>query len=75
MLTFKLIGLNDGYYHYEIYPEGKTENKGEIIFNPETGDLKKRIEPKSPFNCLGHFLNNLRNEGGDFKTSGIVAWY
>lgn len=32
MLTFKLIGLKNGYYHYEIYPEDKIEDKWGLDF-------------------------------------------
>lgn len=75
MLTFKLIGLENGYYHYEIYPEDKIEDKGILIFNPETKHVKKKIEPKSPFDCIGHFLQNVRDDNGNFKTQGLAAWY
>ena len=33
MVTFKLISIEDGFYHYEIYPEGKKEGMGCLIFN------------------------------------------
>lgn len=52
MLTFKLIGYLNGFYHYEIYPEGKIEDKGWIIFNPNTGETKERVEPKSCFSDI-----------------------
>lgn len=47
MLTFKLISYIDGFYHYEIYPEGKECDKGYIIFNPQTGEIKDVKEPDS----------------------------
>ena len=75
MLTFKLIKIVDGFYHYEIYPEGKIEDKGTLIFNPETKTLKEKILPNSPFDCIGHFLNNIRDENGNYRESGMVAWY
>lgn len=75
MLTFKLIKLEDGYYHYEIYPEGQKENKGWIIFNPKTNSIKEKVEPKSPFDCMVHFFQGLTDEKGNFKESGMVAWY
>lgn len=59
MLTFKLMKLEDGYYHYEIYPEGKEENKGWIIFNPETKKIREKVEPNSPFDCITHFFSRL----------------
>lgn len=75
MLTFKLISYVDGFYHYEIYPEGKIENKGWIIFNPETKSLKEKVKPKSPFDCFSHFFQGLKDGNGKFKKSGMVAWY
>jgi len=75
MLTFKLIEVVDGFYHYEIYPDGKIEDKGVIIFNPETKIVKKRIEPNSPFNCIGHFTQGVIDESGNYKESGMVAWH
>lgn len=75
MLTFKLINYEDGFYHYEIYPEGKEEDKGWIIFNPETNTIKEKVEPNSPFNCIGHFFQGVKDENGNFKKSGMVAWH
>ncbi|WP_261805652.1 hypothetical protein [Lapidilactobacillus luobeiensis] len=75
MLTFKLIEIVDGFYHYEIYPESKVEAKGTFIFNPETKEVKTRIEPNSPFDCLGHFVQGMRDDNGNLKKSGMVAWY
>lgn len=42
MLTFKLIGLKNGYYHYEIYPEDKIEDKGVLILTPKRGFMSKK---------------------------------
>lgn len=75
MLTFKLISFIDGYYHYEIYPDGKEENKGILIFNPETQIIKEKVLPNSPFNCIGHFLQGIKDKDGSFKESGMVAWH
>lgn len=75
MLKFKLISFDDGFYHYEIYPEGDVTKKGWIIFNPETYEVKERVEPESDFNCMAHFFQGVKNKKGKFKESGIVAWY
>ncbi|WP_334330157.1 hypothetical protein [Companilactobacillus sp. HBUAS59699] len=75
MLTFKLIEVQNGFYHYEIYPEGVKKDKGTLIFNPESMEVKERIEPNSPFDCIGHFLNNVEDENGNYKKLGKVAWY
>lgn len=75
MLTFKLISYRNGFYHYEIYPEGRIEDKGYIVFNPDTKELKERQEPNSPFDCIGHFFQGVTDKDGTYKESGIVAWY
>ena len=56
MVKFKLISIKDGFYHYEIYPEGKKEGMGCLIFNPETKEVKKKLEPAGSFDYFGHFL-------------------
>lgn len=74
MLTFKLISFKDGFYHYEIYPEGKVEGKGTIIFNPETEELKKRVETQgSPYD-IAHFFQGVTDKNGNLRESGMVAW-
>lgn len=75
MLTYKLISFVDGFYHYELYPEGRVEDKGWIIFNPKTGQVKEKSNPNSPFDCIGHFLQDVKDEEGRFKKAGTVAWY
>lgn len=75
MLTFKLISVNSGFYHYEIYPEGCESNKGTIIFNPNTKEIKKKIIPKSPFNCISHFFNSVLDENGNYKERGMAVWF
>lgn len=75
MLTFKLISFKDGFYHYEIYPEGDESKKGWIIFNPETGDVKELKEPNSSFDCISHFFQGLDDRNGKMKKSGMVAWF
>lgn len=75
ILTFKLISFIDGFYHYEIYPEGDISKKGWVIFNPETAEVKERVEPDSPFNCMVHFFGGVKDIDGNFKEEGMVAWY
>lgn len=76
MLTFKLISYIDGFYHYEIYPEGRVQDKGWIVFNPDTGTLKEQVKPSSPFSTIMcHFLSGVKDKNGNFKESGMVAWY
>lgn len=75
MLKYKLISFVDGFYHYELYPEGRVEDKGWIIFNPETRQLKEKNKPNSPFDCIGHFLQDVKEKDGSFKKSGTVVWY
>lgn len=75
MLRFKLISVIDGFYHYEIYPEGVEEDKGWIIFNPIRLEVKEKVRPNSPFDCFALFFANLKDENGEFKKEGMAAWY
>ncbi|MDO5036941.1 MAG: hypothetical protein Q4E37_01405 [Tissierellia bacterium] len=75
MLTFKLISFKDGVYHYEIYPEGKEENKGWIKFNPIEKKVIEKKEPKGSFDYIAHFANNVQDENGNYKKEGMAAWY
>lgn len=75
MVDFKLISIRDGYYHYEVYPEGKTDDIGWIIFNPETKDVKEKVFPKAGSKYLCKAVAHLRDENGKLKESGMVAWY
>lgn len=75
MLTFKLISIIDGFYHYEIYPEGDENKKGWVIFNPETKVVKEKVNPKSVFDCIPKFISGMKDKDGNYKKSGMVAWY
>ena len=75
MVEFKLIKIVDDFYHYEIYPEGKTENKGLLVFNPETMEIKTRTNPEGGYDWISKAVNGLTDENGNYKESGMVAWY
>ncbi|MDD7363145.1 MAG: hypothetical protein PUG99_03200 [Firmicutes bacterium] len=75
LVTFKLISIHAGYYYYEIYPEGKTEDKGWIIFNPETKEVKEKHYPAMGKQYLNHAISGLTDKNGNYKKSGMVAWY
>lgn len=74
MLTFKLINIIDGFYHYEIYPEKKIENKQILIFNPQSKEVKKNTFDKFNIKYLMQFLQGFTDVTGNFKKEGIVAW-
>ncbi len=70
MLTFKLISFVDGFYHYEIYPEGKISNKGWFIFNPKAGIAKEKVAPiNGTSDWLGMFLSGIKDKNGNYKKS------
>ena len=75
MVKFKLIKIVDGFYHYEIYPEGKMENKGLLVFNPETKEIRTRTNPEGGYDWISKAVNGLTDENGNYKESGMVAWY
>ena len=74
MLTFKLINIIDGFYHYEIYPEKKIENKQILIFNPQSKEVKENTFDKFNVKYLMQFLQGFTDVTGNFKKEGIVAW-
>lgn len=74
MLTFKLINIIDGFYHYEIYPEKKIENKQILIFNPQSKEVKENTFDKFNIKYLMQFLQGFTDVTGNFKKEGIVAW-
>lgn len=75
MVKFKLIEIVDGFYHYEIYPEGKEEGKGVFIFNPKTREVKKNILPDGGYTYFVHFLSSIKDKDGNYRESGMGAWY
>ena len=74
MLTFKLIDIIDGFYHYEIYPEKKIENKQILIFNPQLKEVKENTFDNFNEKYLMQFLQGFTDATGNFKKEGIVAW-
>ncbi|MCQ9209384.1 hypothetical protein [Granulicatella seriolae] len=78
MVSFKLTSYIDGFYRYEVYPEGKEDYKGFVEFNPETKVLKEWINPPEPFDrdkWISMALNGLRDKDGNYRETGYVAWY
>ncbi len=74
MLTFKLISIIDGFYHYEIYPEKNIKKKQTLIFNPKSKEVKINTFDNSNIKYLMQFLQGFTDVSGDFKKEGIVAW-
>lgn len=75
MVTFKLISYINGFCHYEIYPEGKEDDKGWLIFNPKTLEVKEKIYPKAGSKYLNKAITGMFDNDGIFKESGMIAWY
>ena len=74
MLTFKLISIIDGFYHYEIYPEKKIKNKQILIFNPKSKEVKINTFDNSNEKYLMQFLQVFTDVSLNFKKEGNVAW-
>lgn len=49
MVKFELINIENGVYHYAIYPEGDKSNPGSLVFNPVTKQMIRRENPKGQF--------------------------
>lgn len=74
MLTYKLLSIDNGFYHYEIYPEDDIYNKKTIIFNPISHEIKENTFDKSNEKYLIHFTQGVKDENGAYRSSGLVAW-
>lgn len=73
MLSFKLISIVNGFYHYEIYPEQKIENKQILIFKPKTKQVKKNTFDNFNKKYLMQFLQGFTDIKGNLKKEGVVA--
>lgn len=74
MLKFKLIAMIDGMYHYEIYPEGKEGDPQTFIFNPITKKVQENTFDDLNMKYLGHFLQSVKDNDGNYKNEGMAAW-
>ena len=75
MLKFNLIEVVNGFYHYEVFPEGDVSRREIVEFNPSTREIKRNDPPKYGFDYVSKCIINLKNEDGSLKESGQVAWY
>lgn len=75
MVEFKKIYFKDGFYKYEIYPEGDKKDIGIIIFNPDKKEIQRKTVPKAGENYFNKAVSGLTDEKGEFKESGRVVWY
>lgn len=76
MVKFQLISYKDGVYHYEYYPNGDKNEKGSFKFNPEQKKLIEHIESPNGWDAFfNKAVSGLRDEDGNYKESGMVAWY
>ncbi|WP_247920470.1 hypothetical protein [Streptococcus oralis] len=75
MLKFNLIKVVNGFYHYEVFPEGDVSRREIFEFNPSTRELKRNDPPRYGFDYVSKCIINLKNAEGSLKESGQVAWY
>ena len=68
MLTFKLISFVDGFYHYEIYPEGKIRNKGWFIFNQKEGISKEKLLLLMELQLARNVFERIKDKNGNYKS-------
>ncbi|HEL2601927.1 TPA: hypothetical protein TZ831_000228 [Streptococcus suis] len=74
-LRFVLIDIgDDGFYHYEIYPENKEEHKQTLVFNPETKDIRVNTFDDASMKYLGKFLQNFKNQDGTYRKELSFGW-
>ena len=74
MLTFELVAVADGFYHYDIYPEGVADDRQTIIFNPVSKAVRKNTFDESNRKYLSHFLQAVKDDDGNYRQKGMTAW-
>ncbi|HEL2235831.1 TPA: hypothetical protein ACYSZK_000754 [Streptococcus suis] len=75
MVKFNLLEIVDGFYRYEVLPEGDVARREFFEFNPSTRELRRNAPPKYDFDYVSKCITNLNNEDGSLKENGQVAWY
>lgn len=75
MVKFNLIEVVNGFYRYEIFPEGDESRREIFEFNPSTRELKRNNPSKYGFDYVSKCIINLKSEDGGLKESGQVVWY
>lgn len=76
MLEFVLQKIENDTYEYNLYYNFDYKNMGKAIFTKK--EIIKYIAPKgqeenSSIYC--GFFRNVKDEEGNYKEKGIVAWY
>lgn len=75
MVNFNLIEIVDGFYRYEVFPEGDVTRRETFEFNPVTRELRRNSPPEYGFDYVSKCIANLNDGNGNLKESGMVAWY
>ncbi|KXT76718.1 hypothetical protein [Streptococcus sp. DD12] len=75
MVKFNLIEVVNGFYRYEVFPEGDVSRREVFELNPSTREVKRNVPLKYGFDYVSKCIVNLNNEDGSLKESGQVAWY
>lgn len=79
MVTLKLIELNNDMVIYEYYPEDKREYPGKIALNFKTKERIFMKDSPEDFNRMyaSHAIIKVEEYylNGEFKESGLVAWW
>ena len=74
-LKFLLISVSeDGFYHYEIYPEGNEKDIQTLVFNPDTKEIRQNTFNKSNEKYLGKFLQHVKDEDGNYRNELSFGW-
>lgn len=76
MLEFVLQKIENDIYEYNLYYNANYTNVGKVIFNEKkiiNYMAPKGQEENSSIYC--GFFRNVKDEEGNYKEKGIVAWY
>ena len=67
MLKFNLIEVVNGFYRYEVFPEGDVSRREIFEFNPSTREVKRNDPPRYCFDYVSKCIINLKNADGSLK--------
>ena len=74
MVTFKLIEIVDGFYRYEVYPEGNLHKKEVFEINPVTHELRRNLPASIDVDYVSKCIMHLTDQKGHLKSESMVVW-
>lgn len=74
-MRFVLISVSDdGFYHYDIFPEDKVEYRQTLIFNPVTKEVRENTFTEPFLKYLSHFTQHVTDENDNYRQELAFGW-